>query len=193
LTRVIVEKHTVFNRYKSGQECSADYWRSSPNALMRSAGNISLRLLSSKLCLSAVVPALCRSIYLLSRVRNGLHRRLSQCSPAAPDFRSRSFGGDGRGSFHRQRGCFPQRPRVCGLAGGGAKQHSSGDKLKLLGISKRGNRYLRKMFIQGARAVPTIYRVSTGLAVKNWWTWSGPKAVFFDRFSSSTNVSICCP
>jgi hypothetical protein len=48
-----------------------------------------------------------------------------------------SLVGDGRGSFHRQWGCFPQRPRVCGLAGGGAKEHSSGDKLKLLGISKR--------------------------------------------------------
>jgi len=33
------------------------------------------------------------------------------------------------------------------------KQHSSGDKPKLLGISKRGNRYLRRMFIHGARAV----------------------------------------
>jgi transposase len=33
------------------------------------------------------------------------------------------------------------------------KQHTSGDKPKLLGISKRGNRYLRRMFIHGARAV----------------------------------------
>jgi transposase len=33
------------------------------------------------------------------------------------------------------------------------KQHSSGDKPKLLGISKRGNRYLRRLFIHGARAV----------------------------------------
>jgi transposase len=32
-------------------------------------------------------------------------------------------------------------------------QYSTGGKAKLLGISKRGNRYLRRMFIHGARAV----------------------------------------
>ncbi len=33
------------------------------------------------------------------------------------------------------------------------RQHSSGGKDKLLGISKRGDVYLRTLFIQGARAV----------------------------------------
>lgn len=33
------------------------------------------------------------------------------------------------------------------------KQHSSGDKTKLMGISKRGDKYLRKMLINGARSV----------------------------------------
>lgn len=33
------------------------------------------------------------------------------------------------------------------------KEHSSGGKQKLLGISKRGNRYIRKLLIQGARVV----------------------------------------
>jgi transposase len=33
------------------------------------------------------------------------------------------------------------------------KQHSSGDKTNLLGISKRGDKYLRKMLINGARSV----------------------------------------
>jgi len=33
------------------------------------------------------------------------------------------------------------------------KQHSSGDKAVLLGMSKRGNRYLRTLLIHGARAV----------------------------------------
>jgi transposase len=33
------------------------------------------------------------------------------------------------------------------------KQHSSGDKPVYLGISKRGNRYIRKMLIHGARSV----------------------------------------
>ena len=32
------------------------------------------------------------------------------------------------------------------------KQYSTGGRTKLLGISKRGNTYLRKMFIHGARA-----------------------------------------
>ena len=33
------------------------------------------------------------------------------------------------------------------------KQHSTGGKAKLYGISKRGNLYLRKILIHGARAV----------------------------------------
>ena len=33
------------------------------------------------------------------------------------------------------------------------KQHSSGDKDRLLGISKRGDAYLRTLLIHGARAV----------------------------------------
>ena len=33
------------------------------------------------------------------------------------------------------------------------KQYSTGGKAKLYGISKRGNRYLRKILIHGARAV----------------------------------------
>jgi len=32
-------------------------------------------------------------------------------------------------------------------------EHSSGGQQKLLGISKRGNSYLRRLFVQGARAV----------------------------------------
>jgi len=33
------------------------------------------------------------------------------------------------------------------------REHSTGGKHKLLGISKRGNSYLRRLFVQGARAV----------------------------------------
>jgi transposase len=33
------------------------------------------------------------------------------------------------------------------------KQHSTGGKSKLLGISKRGNQYLRKILIHGARSI----------------------------------------
>jgi transposase len=38
------------------------------------------------------------------------------------------------------------------------KQHSTGGKPKLLGISKRGNQYLRRLFIHGARSVLTHAR-----------------------------------
>jgi transposase len=33
------------------------------------------------------------------------------------------------------------------------RKHSAGGKQRLLGISKRGNRYLRRLFVKGARSV----------------------------------------
>ena len=42
------------------------------------------------------------------------------------------------------------------------RQHSTGGKARLLGISKRGNVYLRRMFIHGARAVLLIVKYDTG-------------------------------
>jgi transposase len=42
------------------------------------------------------------------------------------------------------------------------RQHSTGGKTRLLGISKRGNLYLRRMFIHGARAVVFRIRYDTG-------------------------------
>ena len=42
------------------------------------------------------------------------------------------------------------------------KQHSTGGKAKLLGITKRGNRYLRKLFVHGARAVLLRVKCDTG-------------------------------
>lgn len=42
------------------------------------------------------------------------------------------------------------------------RQHSTGGKTKLLGISKRGNRYLRMLFIHGARAaLPSLAKGAT--------------------------------
>ena len=42
------------------------------------------------------------------------------------------------------------------------RQHSTGGRTKLLGISKRGNRYLRMLFIHGARAaLPTLSKGET--------------------------------
>ena len=42
------------------------------------------------------------------------------------------------------------------------RQHSTGGKTKLYGISKRGNIYLRRMFIHGARAVLLRVKYDTG-------------------------------
>lgn len=44
------------------------------------------------------------------------------------------------------------------------RQHTTGGKPRLLGISKRGNRYLRMLFIHGARAaLPTLAKSQTPL------------------------------
>ena len=49
------------------------------------------------------------------------------------------------------------------------QQHSTGGKPKLLGISKRGNEYLRRLFVHGARAV--VSRVKRDkLAFGDWIT-----------------------
>ena len=42
------------------------------------------------------------------------------------------------------------------------RQHSTGGKTTLLGIRKRGNLYLRRMFIHGARAVLLRVKRDTG-------------------------------
>jgi len=47
------------------------------------------------------------------------------------------------------------------------REHSTGGKQKLLGISKRGNCYLRKLFVQGARAV-LKYRDKQCSGLKHW-------------------------
>ncbi len=47
------------------------------------------------------------------------------------------------------------------------REHSTGGKQKLLGISKRGNSYLRKLFVQGARAV-LKYRDKQCSGLRHW-------------------------
>ena len=47
---------------------------------------------------------------------------------------------------------FPKGRDLAAWLGLTPRQHSTGGKTKLLGISKRGNRYLRKQLIHGARA-----------------------------------------
>ena len=47
------------------------------------------------------------------------------------------------------------------------KQFSTGGRTRLLGISKHGNAYLRRMFIHGARAVLWRVKYDTG-ALREW-------------------------
>jgi transposase len=47
------------------------------------------------------------------------------------------------------------------------REHSTGGRQKLLGISKRGNCYLRKLFVQGARAV-LQYRDKQCSGLRHW-------------------------
>src|ERR1700687_548699 len=47
------------------------------------------------------------------------------------------------------------------------REYSTGGKQKLLGISKRGNRYLRKLFVQGARTVMQ-YRSKQAPGLRCW-------------------------
>jgi transposase len=47
------------------------------------------------------------------------------------------------------------------------KQHSSGGKERLLGISKRGDAYMRRQFVNGARALVRIASGRTG----GYWDW----------------------
>src|SRR5207248_9455293 len=47
------------------------------------------------------------------------------------------------------------------------REHSTGGKQKLLGISKRGNCYLRTLFVQGARAV-LQFRDKQSPGLKAW-------------------------
>jgi transposase len=48
---------------------------------------------------------------------------------------------------------FPKGRNLAAWMGIVPREHSTGGKQKLLGISKRGNKYLRTLFLQGARSV----------------------------------------
>src|ERR1700733_10965528 len=76
---------------------------------------------------------------------------------AAPDSGYRTVGRHCDRSLHRQRmGLVP-------------RQHSTGDKAKLYGISKRGNCYLRKILVHGARAV-VLRSKRDRIAMGTWLT-----------------------
>jgi len=74
-------------------------------------------------------------------------QRLRQIPGVGPLVATATVAAIGNGAaFHRGR----EFAAWLGLV---PRQHSTGGKAQLLGISKRGNVYLRRMFIHGARAV----------------------------------------
>jgi transposase len=74
-------------------------------------------------------------------------RRLRQIPGIGPLIATAIIAAIGNGSaFHRGR-------EFAAWVGLVPRQHSTGGKTKLLGISKRGNQYLRKILVHGARSV----------------------------------------
>jgi transposase len=83
-------------------------------------------------------------------------RRLRQIPGVGPLVATATVAAIGNGAaFHKGR----EFAAWLGLV---PRQHSTGGKPKLGGISKRGNTYLRRMFIHGARAVLLRVKYDTG-------------------------------
>ena len=73
--------------------------------------------------------------------------------------------GDRGGDLRRQE--FHERAELSAWLGLVPRQHSSGDKQRLAGISKRGDPYLRTLLIHGARAV--VYRAKGETDDRSRW------------------------
>jgi len=86
-------------------------------------------------------------IWRRSRAADEACARLQQIPGVGP------LSGHRRSIGHWKRSCPSQGREFAAWLGPVPGQGSSGVKSKLLGIRKRGNPYLRKMFTQGARAV----------------------------------------
>ena len=65
------------------------------------------------------------------------------------------------------------------------KQHSSGGKQTLLGISKRGDSYLRTLLIHGARSVVRVVEHNT--EINSWFA-----AVMARRNKNVATVALLC-
>ena len=87
---------------------------------------------------------------------NALCRRLQQIPGFGPLVSSATVAAIGNGSAFRRGRDFAAWVGVV------PRQYSTGGKQKLFGISKRGNVYLRRMLIHGARAVLFRIKYDTG-------------------------------
>lgn len=82
-------------------------------------------------------------------------------------FRTHRF--DGAGCGDRQRNQLQKRKGSGSWLGLVTRQHSTGGKTRLLGISKLGNEYLRRMMLHGARSV-VMQMERTPSALGEWLT-----------------------
>ena len=87
---------------------------------------------------------------------NSLCRRLQQIPGFGPLVSTATVAAIGNGSAFRRGRDFSAWVGIV------PRQYSTGGKQKLFGISKRGNRYLRRMLIHGARAVLLRVKYDTG-------------------------------
>ena len=87
---------------------------------------------------------------------NALCRRLRKIPGFGPLVSTATVAAIGNGAAF---GCGRDFAAWVGVV---PRQYSTGGKQKLLGISKRGNRYLRRMLIHGARAVLFRAKYDTG-------------------------------
>ncbi len=81
--------------------------------------------------------------------------------------RHRTHRRDRHRCRHRQRRGIPEGRDFAAWLGVVPRQYSTGGKAKLLGISKRGNIYLRKVLIHGARAA--VLRITRDRAAIGAW------------------------
>ena len=87
---------------------------------------------------------------------NSLCRRLQQIPGFGPLVSTATVAAIGNGSAFRRGRDFSAWVGIV------PRQYSTGGKQKLFGISKRGNHYLRRMLIHGARAVLLRVKYDTG-------------------------------
>jgi transposase len=92
---------------------------------------------------------------------NALCRRLRQIPGFGPLVSTATVAAIGNGAAFRRGRDFAAWLGVV------PRQYSTGGKQKLLGISKRGNLYLRRMLIHGARAV--LFRIRYDTAGFGQW------------------------
>ena len=110
---------------------------------------ITLRQLSQQLASLDASIALFDKRIIQGSKNNDICRRLQSIPGIGPMVSSAYFNEVGNGSAYRK------GRDVAASLGLVPKQHSSGGKDLLLGISKKGNRYLRCLMVQGSQSVVT--------------------------------------